>query len=108
MHPWPLNKVLPWKKQREVKQRLASVEWAEKTFDEVLVCLCVSPLNVFFENKMIVNKNQPIFIHSPKDSAYYGKLCGGQLGKVKSVELITIYLTLYNILKKDSSGVKHA
>lgn len=35
MHPWPLDKILPLKKQLEVKQRLASVEWANKTFDEV-------------------------------------------------------------------------
>lgn len=35
MYPWPLDKVLPWMKQRDVKSRLASLEWAEKTFDEV-------------------------------------------------------------------------
>ncbi|KAL4229307.1 Metaxin-2 [Mactra antiquata] len=35
MYPWPLDGILPYMKQREVRKRLASLEWTEKSFEEV-------------------------------------------------------------------------
>ncbi|KAL5011143.1 hypothetical protein ScPMuIL_013448 [Solemya velum] len=35
VYAWPLDKILPWKKQREVRSRLDSVGWAKKSIDEV-------------------------------------------------------------------------
>lgn len=35
MYRWPLSKVIPWQKQREVKARLSSLGWTSKTFEEV-------------------------------------------------------------------------
>ncbi|XP_050406650.1 metaxin-2 [Patella vulgata] len=35
IHPWPLNRLLPWKKQSNVRARLDSIGWAKKTMDEV-------------------------------------------------------------------------
>ena len=35
VHPWPLNWVLPWKRQMEVKVRLNANGWACKTEEEV-------------------------------------------------------------------------
>ncbi|ELU13169.1 hypothetical protein CAPTEDRAFT_97135, partial [Capitella teleta] len=33
--PWPLNRVLPWMKQRAVRKSLSSIGWADKTTDQV-------------------------------------------------------------------------
>ena len=35
MYKWPLSKVIPWQKQREIKARLSSLGWTNKTFEEV-------------------------------------------------------------------------
>ena len=35
MYKWPLSQIIPWQKQREVYQRLSSLGWTKKTFEEV-------------------------------------------------------------------------
>lgn len=47
MYPWPLNKILPWKKQLEVRKWLDNIEWACKSFEEVCdeVATCCQALS---------------------------------------------------------------
>ena len=33
--PWPLSRLLPWKRKMEVKERMTSIGWGGKTVDEV-------------------------------------------------------------------------
>ena len=37
MYKWPLSQIIPWQKQREVYQRLSSLGWTKKTFEEVTI-----------------------------------------------------------------------
>ncbi|XP_076309581.1 metaxin-2-like [Tachypleus tridentatus] len=35
VYPWPLNHILCWRKKKSIQKKLASVQWLDKTLDEV-------------------------------------------------------------------------
>ncbi|XP_067685748.1 metaxin-2-like [Haliotis asinina] len=61
MHPWPLNRVLPFKKQREVRARLSSLGWGKKTVDEVCddVRTCCQALSERLDKKTYFFGDKP-------------------------------------------------
>ncbi|ESP02991.1 hypothetical protein LOTGIDRAFT_185769 [Lottia gigantea] len=61
VHPWPLNRLLPWQKQRSMKARLKSISWSNKTIDEVCeeVKTCCQALSEKLDNKQYFFGTRP-------------------------------------------------
>lgn len=61
MFKWPLNQIIPWQKQREVKARLSSLGWTKKTFEEVFeeVHTCCQALSERLDKQMFFFGDKP-------------------------------------------------
>ncbi|XP_005104660.1 metaxin-2 [Aplysia californica] len=59
--PWPLRWILPWSKQREIRARLKSNDWADKSLDEVCaeVKVCCQALSERLEKKEFFFGDRP-------------------------------------------------
>lgn len=45
---WPLNVIIPWRKQRAVRRYLAGLGWAQKSMDEVSMAYVWFTYHSFF------------------------------------------------------------
>ncbi|KAL3835913.1 hypothetical protein ACJMK2_021374 [Sinanodonta woodiana] len=69
---WPLNLILPWRKQREVKLKLVSLEWADRTMEEVCeeVHTCCQALSERLEKQQYFFGSKPTEL----DAVVFGHL----------------------------------
>jgi len=70
--PWPLNRIIPWKKQREIKKSLNATGWLNKSLDEVCdeVTTCCQALSEKLGDKTYFFGDKP----SELDAVVYGHL----------------------------------
>ncbi|CAH1773806.1 unnamed protein product [Owenia fusiformis] len=71
-YPWPLNIILPWKRQMEIGRKLKALGWAQKTYEEVCeeVRTCCSALSERLGNQQYFFGNRP----SEIDALVFGHL----------------------------------
>jgi len=71
VYPWPLNRVLSYRKKSEVRRKLSAISWNKKTVDEIYyeVENCLSALSARLGN-------QPYFFNKPTelDALLFGHL----------------------------------
>ncbi|CAL1541716.1 unnamed protein product [Lymnaea stagnalis] len=60
-YPWPLNWILPWRKQRDIRAKLKANEWAVKSLEEVCeeVKICCQALSERLEKKQFFFGDHP-------------------------------------------------
>ncbi|XP_064644624.1 metaxin-2-like [Lineus longissimus] len=71
-YPWPLNRIIPWISQRSELQKLKTLGWAEKPFDQVCdeVTSCCAALSEKLGNQDFFFGNKPTEL----DASVYGHL----------------------------------
>ena len=57
VYPWPLNKIIPYWRQKEITDKLKSIGWTQKSLDEVRAFVFLLPLQALNEHN-VTTKNE--------------------------------------------------
>ncbi|XP_074652626.1 metaxin-2-like isoform X2 [Tubulanus polymorphus] len=93
--PWPLNMILPWRKQLAEKQRLKALGWLEKSYEQVCneVKTCCSALAEKLGEQDFFFGNNPTEL----DAVMFGHiftLLTAELPSPRMAEIISQFVTL--------------